>query len=260
MGTNLKFFGPNELNSSDSYTFTSASANLDYYLYDDDLSKQLTSSGSDDVTDEVITVDFSNTVTADRIFVGNHNIKAGNLQYSDDDQGSWKDFSPAISWSANTDTHNYYEVTEVSGITDLRLTINTTQTVNDEKRVGQLRLFSELHEMVKNPWNVDREYFKKQIRNETDSGGSRIVNKGTKFRATIFFSGLQQTDSDALWDVSDRNSSFYVYMGGGRTDLWQRGWRVQDMYLVNWLGAFAPAVKGRIYDLGDDIQVDLEEV
>jgi len=258
MGTNVRFLGTNQLDGSNtSYSFTSASATLSTYLYDYDFNTKLTSSGSDDVTPEVYTASFTSTITIGRIFVANHNIKSGNLQYSDDNQSSWKDFSTAISWSANTDTYNFYEFNEVSGITDLRLTMNTTISANAEKYVGQLIASSEIGELAANPNGLEFEYAENSRIHPTSKGGATYVQFGQKAHMTLSFTDASDADVTILRTLKQRRNPFWVYLNGNDTTKTQEPFRTQDMWLVNYINPYRPNIKNNVVGIGTMIDVEL---
>lgn len=254
-----KFFNKNKLNSSQTYSFTSADTDLAKYLYDDDFSTQLTSSGSDDLTPEILTITFGTTVTADAIFVGNHNIKAGNIQYSDDNQSSWKDFSAAIAWSANSNTYDYFPFTQVSGITDLRLTANTTITADAEKVIGQLRLLEEFGEMSRGISYL--KYFERKAKTSNISQkGRKVLTILGKYREMLIgWNKLPSTDMDLLTNFDDAFEEKYVYPCGGTLTYNEKGWRKQDMYLMNIESDLEPEIQGMKLGLGENIMVRFSE-
>jgi hypothetical protein len=262
---NIKFLKENKIDDDKSFSFTSASATLKSYLYDNDLNTKLISIGSDDVTPEVWIVTFATPITFDRACVFGHNIKSGNFQYSDDNQGSWNDFSAAISWSANSTTNNYYEFNEVSGVTDIRLTMNTTMVVDAQKEVAQWRVFSEEATIETNPISFDHFYEDRSVTHGTAKGGCvHVSNSGTKdkFRVKMRFDDAGTTDMTTFRTLKNRNDAFYIYPCGGDTThpgIDQEGFRIQDMYYVNWINVFRPSIR-EVLGIGTDITMQLWEV
>lgn len=257
MGTNVKFFKDNVIDENGTFTLTSANQNLTSYLYDNNLMTQLISVGSDDVTPEVWEIEFASSKTIDRIFVGNHNIKAGKIEYWTG--AAWDDFAnDAIAWSNNTDDHSYFEFDSVS-TTKIRLTMDTTQTANAEKVVGQLRAMEEIGEVLVNPSRVTFSWRKHQKRHTTSTGGSVQVVFGEKYQAKFFFSDADVTDVALFETVKDQNIAFYVYPGGGAANT-NYGFRVQDMFLVNYINDFEPNLKNNLFDIGARITLIFHEV
>lgn len=262
---NMKFFDTNKIDDYQSFDFTSASLTTKSYLYDNNLNTKIISIGSNDVTPEIFTITFDSAVSADRICIFGHNIKSGNLQYSDDNKASWKDFSTPIAWSGNSITNNYYEFNEVSNITDIRLTMNTTIVANDQKKVAQLRLFNELGIVEKNPVLFDHYYEDKSVTRDTSSGGNlHIDNSGLKdkFRVSIRFNDANVNDMTLFRALKNKNDSFYIYPCGGdlsHPGINQEGWRINDMYLVNFISKFRPSIR-EVLGIGTDITIEFWEV
>ena len=261
MGTNMKFYDTNELDSANtSYSFTSASSTLSGYLWDNNYNTRLISIGSDDVTDEVWIFSFTSAITIDAIYLGNHNIKSGNIQYSDDNQGSWNDFPTAISLSNNSDTYNIYTFTETSGITDIRFTMSTTMSANAEKYCGQFRAFSLIYEMLSNPATDDFEEDENSRLHRLGDSGSVYVYFDGKYHNIFTFSDATDAEILQLKTLKDNKRPFYIFPGGGDTSITQYGWRIEDMFYVNYVNKFAPKLKNNILGINSVIEVEVLEV
>lgn len=257
----VKYFDTNNIDIDTTWTLTSANSALVNYVYDNQTNTRLISSGSNDATTEVWVATFAGSVTFDRIFINDHNIKAGDLKYSDDNQATWTDFSSAIAWSGNTVSSNYYEFTEVSGVTDIRLTMNTTQTANVEKYVNELRCFSELGEVATNPAQVDPEFDEDSRLHRLSGGGNVYVFFGEKLSVNLLFTDAGTSDMTLFRTIKNRGKPFYVYLGGGDTTILQEPFRISDMYLVNYVNKFAPKPKqGFLLGAGTVISQHLLEV
>ena len=261
MGTNLKFYDSNELDDTNtSYSFTSASSSLSSYLWDNNYNTKLTSSGSDDVTDEVWTMSFTSTITIDAIYIGNHNVKAGNIQYSTNNGSSYNDFSTPIALSGETEDYHIYTFNSVSGITDIRFTMNTTQTANAEKYCGQFRAFSLIYEMLTNPATDDFEEDENSRLHRLGDSGSVYIYFDGKYHNTFLFTDATVAEVTQLKSLKDRKQPFYIFPGGGDTAKTNYGWRIADMYYVNYINNFAPKLKQNILDIGTVIEVEVLEV
>jgi len=261
MGTNLKWYDSNELDSTNtSYSFTSASSTLSNYLWDNNYTTKLTSSGSDDSTPEVWTMSFTSTITIDAIYLGNHNVKAGNVQYSINNGSSYADFSTAITLSGETASYNIYTFNSVSGITDIRFTMNTTQTVDAEKYCGQFRAFSLIYEMLQNPATDDMEEVENSRIHSLGDAGHDYIFFGNKYHNVFLFSDATDAEILQLKSLKERKKPTYVFPGGGDAAQTQYGWRVADMYYVNYVNLFAPKLKNNILGIGTMIEVELLEV
>ena len=261
--TNMKFYGLNAIDSDTSFTFTSASTANCTYLYDNERTPVLTSVGSNDATPEVWEFDFGVDVTFDSIYIDNHNIKAGKIEYWTG--AAWADFSTPISWSGNADTTNYYEFTELTK-QKVKLTMDTTQVVDAQKTVGELRVLSEIGTLASNPSEFVPLFKYKQSLNQTVKGGNVKVRFGKKFGARFLLSDAVEADVVLAETLYDRNDSFYIYPSGGSATnedgetLTQRGYRLFDMYLVNILSNFEPSIKKNIQEIGTRIPVKVAEI
>ena len=260
MGTNIKFYDSNELDDTNtSYSFTSASSGLSSYLWDNDYDTKLTSSGSDDVTPEVWTMSFTSTITIDAIYIGNHNIKSGNIQYSTNNGSSYNDFSTAITLSDETEDYHIYTFNSVSGITDIRFTMNTTQTVDAEKYCGQFRAFELIYEMLQNPATDDPEEDENSRLHRLGDSGSVYIYFDGKYHNTFTFSDATDAEIIQLRALKTRKKPFYIFPGGGDTTKTQWGWRIDDMYYVNYINNFASKLKNNIIGIGSMIEVEVLE-
>lgn len=257
MGENVKFFKDNVIDSNGTFTLTSANTNLTSYLYDNDYTTQLESSGSDDVTPEVWEVEFTAAKTIDRIFIGNHNIKSGELKYWNG--AAWASFSSAVSWSGNTADYSYFEVTQVSTL-KLQLTMNTTIVVDAEKKVGQLRAMESIGEVGVNPSDVKFSWKKRKQSHTTATGGNALVVFGKKYQGKFTFSDADLTDVALFETLDDLNESFFIYPNGGDTAKTNYGFRIEDLFLVNFVNDFAPNLKAGLLGIGSVVTMQVAEV
>ncbi len=252
---NVKFMDVNFIDTNTTFTFTSASTALASFLFDNDRTTRLNSVGSDDVTPEVWEFEFT-TQNVDRLYLDNHNIKSGTIKFFDG--FSFVDFSPAISLSGNSDETSYFEVASVS--TDrIQLTMNTTFVVDDQKRVGQFRVFTELGIVATNPIDMDPLFSEASVTHRTGTGGNVHVAFGEKYQTTMVFDDSDAADMTLFRLIKDRLDPFYVFPGGG-VDKAQEGFRLRDMFFVNYMNSFEPKIKGKLFDIGTILSIDLEEV
>ena len=253
----VKFFYDNVIDSDATFTFTSATNSLSTYLYDNNYDTRLVSSGSNDATPEVWTIEFLSAKTIDKILVANHNIKSGELEYWTG--AAWASFTSAVSWSANSATNSYFAVTQVS-TTKIRLTINTTITVNDEKRVGQIRAMKQIGEVETNPSEVNWKLKKKKRIHEVGTGGVVQVVFGEKYSASYRFTDASNADITLFNSLNINHNPFFIYPGGGDTTITDWGFRIQDMWLINYISDFKPNLKSNIFGLGYVIEITVAEV
>ena len=257
MVAKVKFFDTNRINSQCTFDFTSAEVSRADIIFDNDNSNRLFSNGSNDSTPEVWEIGFSSAYDITAVAVFNHNIKSGNIQYFDG--ADWQDFAPRIVWSGNDQPNNYFEFTRVL-TRKIRVTMETTQTPDAEKYVGQLRALNSLGDLEKNPTEVTPKLNPKDFDYTTANGGSVYGIAGIKYQATVKFNNTPEADQTFLVNLKIRNKPFYFYPcgGTGQTDL---TFRLDDMYLVNFTGAVAPKLAGKnLFGIGIDTSITLKEV
>lgn len=253
----IKFLDSNYLDSNTSYTFTSANTALAKFLYDRKTNTKLQSSGSDDLTPEVWIFDYGADKDIDRLLITNHNIKAGKIEYWNG--AAYVDFSAAIAWSGNSTTQNYYEFTSVS--TDkIRLTMDTTIAVDAEKSVGGFYAFEEIGMLTTNPTKSDPIFNESSKVYETSNAGNVYVFFGSKFKVVLKFKKAYTTDMTLIRTLKDRGKPFFVYLCGGQADLVEEGYRIQDIYLVNYVKDFKYKLVNALHNVGVKIDIDLREV
>lgn len=252
---NVSFYSKNRIDDDSTLTATSANTALFANLYDNDDNTNLISLGSDDLTPEAWEIEFSGQRTIDSIHISNHNIKSGKIEYWDG--AAWDDVSPTISWSANTATSNIFSFTKVS-TTKIRLTMDTTIVADAEKSVGELRALDLIGTVERNPSKSDPRWKEKARKMTTDDNSSIYVFFGSKFNTKMKFENATDADLALFRSLKDLGTPFYVYLNGGDTTQTQEGFRIQDMYLVNYTNEFRYKLqKGHLTGVGVKIDLDL---
>lgn len=252
----VKFYKRNKINENTTVLFTSASSGNKDRLYDNDFTSKLVSVGSDDLTPEVWDFSFSSAVNVDAIFVGSHNIKSGGIQYWNG--SAFTAFSTPITYSANTDVNSFHSFTQVS-TTKIRVTMNTTQTADAEKQVGELRFLELIGTVQKNPVQIKQNFNDNSRTITTSSGGTVFVRFGSKYQAKYTFEACSDTDLALFLTLKDLKDVFFVYPCGGTAQT-EYGFRVQDMFLVNYVNDYNPDLVGDLFDVGMNLTLDLREV
>lgn len=251
----IQFYDVNSINVEATYAFTSATNSLSYFLYDENRDTKLISSGSDDVTDEVYQIDYAESKTFDAIHIDNHNIKAGKIEYWNG--AAWVDFSTPIAYSGETESTHFHTFNSVS-TEKIKLTMNTTQTVDAEKFVGQLRAIGVLGTVNANPSEFDPSFYQKRTINETATGKTVNVNFGESYRAEYFFTDADSTDITLFESLKNRTNSFYVYNCGGVSTFTDLFFRLQDIFRVTIVNDFKPRPKSNILNLNSVYVFEVE--
>ena len=259
MGNNFKFYTESRIDGNATFTFGGGVPDLPKYLYDNNDDTRLVSSTSSDASPVSFQIDFASPQTFDTVFIGYHNFKIFSVTYSTG--GGYVNFSPAISTSTNTANYNYYEVTEVTGVTSIQIVAGATITPNETKKLGQFRVMSSLGEVSANPYNMENPFPEKSFIHEKSDSGSDYVQFGRKIDITIDFDDATNADVSLFRTIKDRYAPSYVYPCGGLATIEQEPFRVQDMYLVNYINPFSPRLRqGFLIGAGTEISLQLKEV
>ena len=251
-----KFFTDNVLDENSTYTTTSGSALSASYLYDRSTYNIYTSVGSDDVTDEVIEIEFDGNETFNRILMNVHNIKSGVIEYWNG--SSWVDFSTAISLSANTDTTSYFEFDSVT-CSKIRLTLSTTMSTDDEKTIAELLVFTELGTLSASPVKTKIGFPKYGVQRKSANGGSINVIFGKKYQGSFTYTNVGISDIEIFETLDNLGTSFYFWPCGGNTYT-NMGFRLKDIYLVNYTNDFEPNDDANLLNGNHKITCDFDEV
>ena len=161
------------------------------------------SSGSDDTTTETLAITFPSAVSVSRIFLLGHNLKNFSITSAD---GSFSNVTSldatggsGISETTYSRSMAYYEFDAIT-LDDLTLTMNTTQTADEEKYVTQIIATNELGTLAGFPTvpgvDIDRNLNADQV-----ITGQRIIEKG--FEVAGFNMSLLNYPYQADVDVLD---------------------------------------------------------
>lgn len=254
---NVKFFKKNNIDSDATFTLTTALTANAKYLYDNNRSRKLISIGSSDGTDEIWQIDFATTKTIDRLYVDNHSLKDADIKYWDG--GAYVDFSTPVSWTNNTTSSgSYFEFDSVSTTSIQVSAVNTID--GGEKYIGQLIATEEIGTMEANPTEWAFEFDESSINHINALAGSVYVFFDSKYIASMNFSDANDADVAILQSLKDLGDPFYIFPCGGITTHTQIGFRLQDIFLVNYINNFKPQLKENLLGIGTVIQVDFREV
>ena len=153
-----KFFEPSKNLGADGTTIavSSGSGSADFAIDRNQLT-HWRSVGSDDSTQETLTLTLPVSTTFDRILLLDHNFKLFDIQY---DSGGFTDFSnvigldtpasspaSAISETTFADTSAYYQFDSVT-TTSVRIRCTETQVVDAQKFLNQVILTTEIGTLV----------------------------------------------------------------------------------------------------------------
>jgi len=274
----IKFFDENLADGKTGTTATATSGNASApFILDRNNYTFWRSVGSDDTTTEDIEIVFPAQIQFDRIFLVNHNFKEFSiLRYTVGFvpivgdvigvNGVPPSGSPSnlreVAYSYNT---AYYEIPIAT--TRLLITVQKTQIPDEEKFLGQVVLTNELGTLVGYPIVRDATKDKKQRKSILLNGRSFVTKSIEVFRCLVDFKnyppGLDD-DLDLVYQLFDRDNSFFVWLCGGRTGdpyfkYSLRGWRLQDLHLVQTVNIFKDKYRKNLYNSVVDVKLGLEE-
>lgn len=203
--------------------------------------KKWKSIGSDDSTQETLTVTMPSKEFS-RIMLRNNNFKLFNVQYWNG--ATFTDFTgvvgldgaiSGINETVNARTTNYYEFDAVTS-TIIRITIDTTQTVDAEKFLSDLFIMNEIGTFETYPTLVPS-FDKKRIEKKTLRGKSKFSTMDEIYSSALTFNRFGFTNDIALVKTLwERYQEFLIWHSGGDESQFRfpiKGTRNDDIYLVS---------------------------
>lgn len=269
----IKFFKQNKsLFKNGTTAIASTNTDSAKHILSSNKYAQWESIGSNDITDETITITLSQSVDINRIFLIDHNMKQFTIKYWGG--SSWDDFTSVvgidgslgsgISETAFSQDTAYYEFDSVN--TDqFLITGSTTQTANQDKEIVQFIATEEIGTFLGYP----RVQGLKHNNNITKS--KLLSNKTWAYKSqeTLTFqidfnSHPYQNDVDILEVLHESIDPFLVWLCGGRYGtsyfrIEQRGWRLKDVYNMQESTAFGSLYSKNIYINGAETGIALLE-
>lgn len=270
----IKFFDENLADSKTGATVTASSGDPSAdSILDRNQYSVWRSVGSDDTTTETLEITLDSSQSFSRLFLIRHNFKEFNVKYW---SGAWVDFSNVVgvngatssvisetAYAANT---AYYEFDEVT--TDkILISATKTQVTDEEKFLNSFVIGSELGTLQGYPTIKDATKDKKLRKSILLNGRSFITKSLEVFRTSIDFKNYPPTypdDLDLVYDLFDRDKNFHVWLCGGRNGepyfkYQLRGFRLEDLVLVQTVNIFKDRYRKNIYTSAVDMQLKLEE-
>jgi hypothetical protein len=229
------------------------------YVRDSTNYKYWISDGSDDTTTETLDQLFEEQ-TFDRIHLIGHNLKEFTIQYWDG--ASFVDFSTPIAETTNDQSTNYYEFDSV--LTSIvRITMETTQIPDEEKRITQFLLSTQLHKLEGYPV-FNPSFDRKTLTKETIRGRRKTAHLDESFRASISFNRYPVA-SDILFfkTLWDNMTEFLIWPCSADETIFRfntKGTRLSDIYLCEIDGDFNQWFEANTYELGITGSINIIQV
>lgn len=217
--------------------------------------------GSADANNTTWQVDWGDEKLVDSLLMILHNFKSFTVKYWDG--SAYQDFSPAISETTNTESTNYYSVTEVS-TQRIQITITGTQTPDVDKFLTQFIATKQLGQfegwpVIKNPTVLKNIKTTRML-----SGKVNIAENAGGFSVQMDVPHWRNSQDLALIEqIYRRTESFLVWLSGGdETQFFSvaEGYRNQDIYLMKTVNEYTPEHVRGLYQAGRSVSIRLEEV
>lgn len=270
----IKIFEPSAASIDNSTTIVASTgdASSDFAI-DNNAYTYWRSSGSNDLTTETLTITLPTSQAITRIMLVDHNFKNFQVQY---DNSGFTNFSnvtsldseglSAISETNYTKNTSYYEFDSVT-TNQIQISIDTTQSVDAEKYLSKVIITTEIGTLSGYPV-VSRLFTTRNEKKSQVLSGKTIIEKSIEtFRTTLNLNNYPpsyESDIDLMYTLFDRDESFLVWLCGGRfgSDYFRytlRGFRLQDIYLMQVARSFNNKYDKNIYTGLIDKRVTLEE-
>lgn len=264
----FSFFDINAAALFDGATIAASSNQADAkYTLSGEKAYRWKSVGSDDTTQEILTITLPSTVTFNRLFLVQHNFKAFTIKY-----GASLDFSNVRGLNGDTATISetdfsydtaYYEFDAVTTDTII-ITIDTTQITDAEKFLMWFITTTELGTFEGYPEKPNIKPDRAIVRQKNAAKGQRIIKHKERTSLNINMKHYPfQADIDLMSDLQDREDAFLVWPHGGKPEQFRmtlRGYRTQDIYLMQIASPMATGFFKNTYCRAAELKVKLEEV
>lgn len=245
-----------EMSVTDPVATNSGVVFLDYLRNRNSTSLWATTGSSDAANTEII-ADMKSATTLNRIVVVGHNLKSYTLDY-------WN----GVAWvNIITETDDLETTTFLSfpAITTdkIRLTINGTKIIDDDKYIKQLILTQDIKRMEAYPMVTPKLTHNMRV-TKMLSGKSNIVESVGAFSTKLTVNVLNnESDINLAETLFNYRKGYLISMSGGDEDQFNTAiepFRKQDIYLVRMRKEFTPAPPKGLYDLGIKLNIELIEV
>ncbi len=253
-----KFFEPNLAIDNTSGITASSGTSSEDNIIDPDQTVVWQSVGSDDMTTETITITFSTAITLDRLFFLNINWKEFQVKYNtSNDFSNVKDLDTSGGSAIDVTNYDkdmaYFEFTEVSSVSNIVITVDTTQVADAQKYLGyfiptveigtfsnsaQGKIFFTFDNNQKRAKAINQKFFiQKQQRT---ARATAIVNNT-----------FVQADYDLIYNLSTRINPFLLWACGGLPDssfaIRPEGYGLRNVYKMQVNNDFKPAFTVDLY-------------
>jgi hypothetical protein len=208
----MEFLKSNLINTTTQIAVNSNTSTVSN-IFNRDIYYQYFSDGlNNDATTASITITFSSTTSVSRIALMDTNAEEFRIFYNGATANAFTllnaDTTTSV-YTGNTDDYKYFRFSTVA-VSSITLEIKTTQTENQEKRIGLLFLSDLYHAMTRIP---DSRGYKprvdaKQVIHRMSDGGTRLHNVRKKYSLDLSVDYIERADRDSLLDIYNLQTEF----------------------------------------------------
>lgn len=206
----MEFLKANFLNTITQMTVSSNTGTSDHLFSTDKYAQYYTDGFNNDATTASITITFGETTSVSRIAIIDTNLKSYTVFYNGVTANTFALASTAhtttSSFTNNSDSHVYLRVGSTTAVSSITIDMKTTQTANQEKRIGLLVLSDLYYSLAQLP--SSNEYtptlVPKQVVHKLSDGGTRIHNIRNKWSVNIgldYISSTQKSSLQTIWEL-----------------------------------------------------------
>lgn len=193
---------------------------------------------ANDLTTVTMRINFTETLTVDRIAIVGHNLKKFNLYYGGVTANTFAFTTTADTtvsqFLSNSNTSQYYQCTPVA-CTSVSIDMYSTQVADQNKAIGYLvlsRVRSSFDGRVPSAQNYNPSIEPHAVVHQLSDGGTRIQTLEDKWKVQLSFDYVTQTARDELKVIFDDHDELVFAPFGTST-----GWDAVIFPCV-WAGGF----------------------
>jgi hypothetical protein len=209
----MEFLGANYLDTTTMINVDSGTLTIKN-IFNPDKTKQWVSSGyNNDALTEILTIQFNQTTTLDRIALKEHNLKEFKIYY---DNNTASVFSlvtgdtATLNYTGCSETSQFFNINSVA-CTSVSLYMTKTQSVNSEKAIGYLYLGQSLMSLPRIPAASNYKVAKTAVKitHTLSDGGKRLQKISEKWSASVKLAYLPQSDVENLETIFNLKSPMF---------------------------------------------------
>lgn len=217
--------------------------------------------GSDDTITETLDITLSEAKAFSRLLLLDHNFKSFTVKYYDG--ATYVDFTNvvglsgaqgAVSETVYAADTAYYEFDEVTA-TQIRITATLAQVVDDQKRLNQFVIASELGTLAGFPQIKSLELSRNMRTEKMLSGRALVFKSDPTFSVELAFKDYPSSlsaDVDLIFSLQDLEDTFLVWVCGGRQGSpyfrkQMRGYRLRDLIAVQLVSNLKPIYSNNVF-------------